>query len=201
MRQATPQQHASDTHCGAVSECTVAVLDTETTGLSRNDELIELAVIAFRMDLATGEVLEKRGDYCGLREPACPIHPAAASVNGLSIKDLRGKQLDHDAVFDLLNGVDLLIAHNASFDRRFLLPLFPELADKNWACSRYGVNWRSKGFRKAGLQGLLREHRISTTSAHRAMTDTRALIELLLFRDQQTGLPYLVELVAGSGRG
>jgi hypothetical protein len=34
-------------------------------------------------------------EYIGLREPSCVIHPAASRVNGITIADVCGKDLDY----------------------------------------------------------------------------------------------------------
>ncbi len=52
------------------------------------------------------------------------------------------------------------------------------------------VSCVTEGIKKVGFQHLIREHQISTESAHPAIGDTRSFFELMLFQDQQTGRPY-----------
>lgn len=168
-------------------------MDTETTGLYRSDEIIQLALISFCFDPASGEILGVTDVYVGLREPACPISPGAARVNGLSMADLVGKALDHDRVENILARTDVLIAHNAAFDRRFLSALFPACVTKRWLCSMSDIDWRSRHMESRSLGHLLERHGINS-SLHDALTDSVAAMCLL----QQMGSTgrYLAELVA-----
>lgn len=174
---------------------TGGIVDVETTGLSpTTDEIIELGILLFEYDLARGRYLGVVDEYVGLREPACRLHPEAAAVNGLTMGDLRGRCLDHSRVITLLQRTDLLIAHNAPFDRRFMEALFPIVKTKNWCCSMSGINWLAKGFPNRRLQDLLQRHSIFSTSAHRAQADVRATLELLTWQ-QSDGSSYLAELL------
>lgn len=70
-----------------------AVVDVETTGFSpTRDEIIELCIVLFRSDNSGLYIIED--EYIGLREPSCVIHPAASRVNGITIADVCGKDLD-----------------------------------------------------------------------------------------------------------
>ncbi len=173
---------------------TAAFVDVETTGLSSNDEMIELAILLFCFDPETGEVKNVIDQYVGLREPGCPIHPAAAKRHRITPRMLKGKTLDDGRVLAILDQAEFIIAHNVSFDRRFICTQYPALSEKLWLCSLYGIDWKSKGFKKRTLEALLRAHRISITTKHRAEADARAALTLL----SMTGTdekPYFSELV------
>ena len=60
------------------------VLDVETTGLSREDELIEFGGVLFSFSRLSGRVLSELDRYQGMREPGRPIHPGAARAHGLT---------------------------------------------------------------------------------------------------------------------
>jgi DNA polymerase-3 subunit epsilon len=172
-----------------------AIVDVETTGLSpAKDEIIELCIILFRSDSSGSYVIEE--EYIGLREPSCPIHPAASRVNGITYADVCGKDLDYERVSNLIDRADFLIAHNASFDRNFLACLFPDIRKKNWYCSMSGINWLGKGCPNRRLQDLLSYHGINPGRAHRAGDDVRATLEILFYR-QKSGITYLSELLSG----
>ncbi len=174
---------------------TGGILDVETTGLSPYDnEVIELCLILFTYNRIHGEI-EVLQEYVGLREPGCRIHPRAAMVHGLTYTELRGKDLDYQVVSDMIGRAEFLIAHNARFDRGFVIPIFPQAAQKPWYCSMSGINWRSKGFQNRRLQYLLGNHDIKVDRAHRALDDVRATLQLLSFK-QSSGLTYLHELLA-----
>lgn len=173
-----------------------SVLDVETTGVNPlTDEIIELCIVHFRYDITEGKIKEILETYTGLREPSCRIHPGASRVNGLTLNDVKGAVLDHATVSRLLGQSEFLIAHNAPFDRSFLLRLFPQAASIRWYCSMSGISWSSKGFSHRGLQKLLAFHNMVPSSAHRAKADADATLHLLS-HIQDNGSTYLSELLA-----
>ena len=89
-----------------------------------------------------------------------------------------GHSIDHRAVNDLIGRVVLVIAHNASFDRRFLDSRLPAFATKHWACSRSEIDWKAEGVRSSALEfvayalGFFHD-------GHRATSDCRATLHAL----------------------
>lgn len=175
---------------------TAAFVDVETTGLSRNDEIIELAVVLFRFEPATGRIIDYVEKYSGLREPRCPIHPEAAKVHHIKPKMLKGKTLDDDKVLDMFSRAEFIIAHNAGFDRRYVCDLYPVLARKVWACSLYDIDWRGHGFAKRSLAYLTKFHRIPG-GKHRALNDAESAVSLLATKGPH-GRTYFSELLKTS---
>jgi DNA polymerase-3 subunit epsilon len=174
-----------------------SILDVETTGLdNRLDEVVELGIVLFEFDRFTGEVFGAVDEYCGLRDPGCPIPPGAMQAHGISDADVRGQRLDDDKVRSLLGRSTLLIAHNAKFDRGFIERLYPESRRMSWLCSMEGVPWRRKGYPSRSLQNLLRAHNFDAEAAHRALDDARNTLRLLS-HSQSDGRTYLADLLAG----
>ena len=171
-----------------------AFLDTETTGLRGSDEVIEFAIVLFRYDISRRE-LRVIDRYHGLREPSCAVDPGAEAVHGISFGQVRGKRLKDLVVRRILRKADFLIAHNAAFDRRFVEKLYPETQKIRWHCSMNGISWKKKGFASKGLQQLMAHHGIETKRGHRALDDVMGALDLLTQRDEQTGRPYLSELL------
>ncbi len=155
------------------------VLDTETTGLDpAADKIIELAMVKFEYSRATGEVGRVLGVYDGLEDPGVPIPPESTALHGITDEMVRGQRLDEAAIERLLDGVGVVIAHNAGFDRPFVerrLPVFESLA---WGCSFREVPWESVGIGSAKLEYLA--YRCGFFfDGHRAEIDCRALLEVL----------------------
>jgi DNA polymerase-3 subunit epsilon len=173
------------------------VVDVETTGFSPVDEVVEIGLVLFAFERQSGQVLGIIEEYAGLREPACAIHPGALCVHGLTMDYLRGMRIDVMRVEDILFRTEFLIAHNAAFDARFVVPLFPTAGMKPWYCSMNGIDWRTKGFQSKGLQNLLSWHGIDAEQAHRAVEDARATLALLSMQ-QGNGMTYLYELVGNT---
>ncbi len=189
--------HTLDTGVSAAGDTfgLACFLDVETTGLSSAyDEIVELALCLFEFRRDTGEITEVVDQYVGLREPKRPISRGAAMVHGLSMDDVKGRFLDNERVEAILGRAEFLVAHNASFDRGFMVRMFGASSDKPWLCSMNGINWRGRGFVSRGLQNLLKDHGIKVARSHRARDDVRATIKLLSQRDSN-GNSYFAELL------
>ena len=170
-------------------------VDVETTGLSpHSDEIIELALCLFKFKWATGEIVGIVDEYVGLREPGRGIPRRATAVHGICDCDVEGKCLDMEIVESMIHKAEFLVAHNASFDRGFMIKLFQICQTKHWLCSMRGIRWRERGFSRMALQTLLNEHGIKVSRAHRAEDDVKASIRLLSLRDASGGI-YFGELL------
>ncbi len=176
-----------------------AVVDVETTGLQpARHEIIELAILVFAFNRDSGDLLTLVDEYVGLREPSVPIPAAATAVHGITLDTVRGCSLDHAKVRGILHTAEVLIAHNADFDRAFLTALYPELDGRRWLCSMRDIDWRARGFASRSLQALLAAHRIQPNSAHRAGADCHALLALLT-QPLPEGGTYLRQLLGRHG--
>lgn len=171
-----------------------AFIDVETTGLSNQDEIVELAISLFQFDTDTGEILKVKERYSSLREPSIKIPAQVIDIHGISNQDVKNKSLDQSKIAEIINEAQALIAHNAQFDKRFVSQLFPQVEDKLWLCSMRGINWKGKGFESKGLEYLIKEHNISKLQTHRAQDDVDVAIELLKQKNEQ-GKPYFYELI------
>lgn len=128
----------------------VLVLDTETTGLSHaSDKSIELALLLVQVDAATGQPFGPVDTFEGFEDPGMPIPEVAKQVTGISDEMVRGQRLDDAQVRALIDRADLVVAHNASFDRPFVEARFPGLAHKPWACSFADIDWKTLGAESA----------------------------------------------------
>lgn len=155
-------------------------IDVETTGLSpAADEVVELALCLFEFRRDTGEITRIVDQYVGLRQPAVPISPGAFDVHGITDRAVKGKRLDEARITKMLEEAEFLVAHNAAFDRGFVVRLFETCATKPWLCSMNGINWWHKGYASKGLQYLLSAHGIDPRRSHRADSDVNAAIKLL----------------------
>jgi len=172
-----------------------ALLDVETTGLSPDtDEILELSITLFAFERNQGRIIGIIDEYTGLREPRRSIPRRVSEIHGITMKDVRGKQLDHERIEQLIGAADFLIAHNAKFDRGFLSKLYPGVASKKWLCSMQGIDWHRKGFSSRSLQNLLFSHQIVVEQAHRADADVKGCLRLLA-RSNRDGNTYFCELL------
>jgi DNA polymerase-3 subunit epsilon len=156
-----------------------AIVDTETTGTDHAvDKVIELAVVVFEYCAATGAVGRVLGVYDGLEDPGMPIPASSTAIHGITDAMVAGQRIDDGSVASLLDGVGLVIAHNAGFDRKFLEPRLPVFASLPWACSWAEVPWSQAGIESSKLEYLAYRYGFFF-EGHRAEIDCRALLEVL----------------------
>lgn len=157
----------------------VLVLDTETTGLEHSScRIIELALLRVDVDRRTGQPVGPVQVYDGLEDPGQPIPPEVQKITGIDESMVAGQKLDEALIAEMLTGVDLVIAHNAGFDRPFMEARLPAFADKDWACSFADIDWKKLGHGSSKLESLaLANGRFY--DAHRAEMDCHALLAVL----------------------
>lgn len=189
LRRLKPELHFSSAPLGEVVR--VLVLDTETTGLDHNqDKIIELALLQVNVDTATGLPVGEVSVYDGLEDPGVPISKEIEAITGINSAMVAGHRLDEARVASLLEGVDLVIAHNAAFDRPFCEARIPAFAQLPWGCSFADIDWKKEGQSSAKLEYLALD-KGWFYDAHRAEVDCHALLAVLrqpLPASQVTGL-------------
>lgn len=165
---------------GAVSHpVRVLVLDTETTGLEfANSELIEVGALLIEVDRDTGELGQVLGMYGGLEEPENPIPEDSTAIHGITDAMVKGQRFDDDALGKLVAQADLCLAHNAAFDKPFLLRRFDFFAQTVWACTFKELPWTQEGYSGRKLEYLLADCGYFH-GAHRAVEDCNALAHIL----------------------
>lgn len=161
----------------------VVFLDLETTGLNiSKDEVIEIGMVRATYSKATFEILEISKAYDGFREPSAPLSETIVNLTGLTDEKLHGCTLDFKKIFEILNGCNLIVSHNAAFDRPFFERLMEGQIDSKfyWGCSMEGVSWRV-GHKKesCSLPKLVRSVGYEY-EAHRAINDVFAMLTLLI---------------------
>lgn len=138
-------------------------VDTETSGLdpATGDELVEVAYALFSTSHKTivraGSVLVQTD--------------AGSEIGGIPAGVAREYGVDRPLVFP---GHDLVIAHSAEFDAKWL----PELRASTWVCSMSDIEWPKKPM-SGSLAVLLLSHGLGVVEAHRAMPDAWAIARLL----------------------
>lgn len=173
------------------------ILDTETTGLNaRKDEIIEIGLVAFAYD-AAGRIGGVTAVHGGLREPSVPIPAEVTRLTGITDAIVKGQSIDMDAVNRLVAPADLIIAHNAGFDRPFCENFADVFRNKAWACSVKEVDWGTRGYEGTKLGYLIGQSGFFH-DGHRAVDDCFALLEVLE-RGQGTPSPF-AELTLASQR-
>ena len=100
----------------------LALLDTETTGIGPDDEVVEIAIIT-----GTGGIILHT-----LIRPTRPIPPEATRVHGISNADVRDAPRMSEVAPEIANALEgkFVVAYNAAFDFRALNQSFKEAGVK-----------------------------------------------------------------------
>lgn len=175
------------------------IVDVETTGLdSANDEIIELAMLAFDYSM-DGSFVAPAGSFDRLRDPGRAISQDVTKLTGITDDMVAGQSIECSAVEAFVADAALIVAHNAAFDRKFCERLFPSFAAKPWACSLREVDWASEGFESARLSALAAGHG-RFFDGHRALHDCEAALDVLSRPLPRTGRTALSALLDSARR-
>jgi DNA polymerase III subunit epsilon len=175
------------------------ILDTETTGLSHQaDKIIELAMLLVAVDTVSGRPFGPVEVFEGFEDPGMPIPAVAKEITGIGDDMVKGQCLDGAAVAAMVAKADLIVAHNAGFDRPFVEARFPAFAAKPWACSFADIDWKAAGAASSKLSALANDQGWFY-DAHRAQVDCHALLQVLtqpIGDNDATGLAQLIHAAA-----
>lgn len=164
-----------------LEEKTALIIDTETTGLEDNDEIIQIAIIDTR-----GHVLLDT-----FVKPTKEISPKACAVHGIE-----EKHLTHALTFaELYHSIakllckQSLIAYNAEFDKRLLMQTcekygLSEIEILDWTCAmeKYAYFWgkrQADKFRRQNLSLACKQQDLPVTNAHNAVNDCLLTLKLI----------------------
>lgn len=176
------------------------VVDTETTGIDADkDAIIELGMVLFEYDPATGIAYRVLGTYNELEDPGFPIPPESTAVHGITDDMVAGRKINDESVEQFLAGVNLIIAHNAKFDRVFLEKRLTVFETLPWGCSYAQVDWHAEGIGSAKLDYLAYSYGFFY-EAHRAEGDCFALLEILQQPLPKSGALALDAILAHLGK-
>lgn len=155
------------------------ILDTETTGLDKQtDKIIELGLVLVEFCPETGQAYDVLERFNGLEDPGMPISPDAIKVHHVTDDMVKGLRIDDAEVDRLVALADIVIAHNANFDRSLAEARWPSLANKAWACSQTQIPWQAEGLGSSKLEFIAYRQGFHFTG-HRAVADCEALLEVL----------------------
>lgn len=162
----------------------ILIVDTETTGLINADpapKLLEVAACLYHVEskseLATVQFLlyadsNPASEINSIKEEAlAAVNPDLPGMDSLSKSVISAAQ-------SLWDSADFVVAHNASFDRHFLDPVFGIKSPKIWRCTLREINFpKAKKAKALGYMAV--DHGIFPFGAHRALNDVTVLTALL----------------------
>ena len=181
---ASPQQGAAE----SAAVRTLLIIDTETTGLDPQlDHCLEVGVILF--DVPSRQVLAQQSFLL-------PVEAnAAEAINRIPAAATNLPQPWRPALIylqSLLDAADVLVAHNAAFDRQWFGRGHLPATDKPWLCSMEDMRWPAERLLRSrpSVRDLALAYEIPVWAAHRALTDCIYLAEVFRRCDE---LEQLVE--------
>ena len=157
-------------------------VDCETTGLSvEHDQAIELAMLPFTYAIEDGRIAEvlHHEAQVHLHDPGRPLDALITELTGLTDDDVRGRCIDVEAANALIARSDLIVAHNARFDRPFFERALPATRALPWGCSMRNVPWTAHGCPSAALHCLACHYGVFAQRRHRALADCEVGVWLL----------------------
>ena len=183
---------------------TLVLVDVETTGLDpENDAIIELALMQVVVESEGDNLVHKVISWTKpeewLQDPGREIPEKIAFLTGITDDAVAGQRIDDDRVLEVLSNADLIIAHNARFDRAFIEQRYLELGPRAWACSMSEIDWLTLEMDGKNLGYLLMQSG-RFYPAHHAANDVWSLFKLLTstpvrfqLLDQRSCLDLLLE--------
>ena len=165
---------------GSEETRTALFVDVETTGMHwMVDRIIEFAGVPFTFGKDSGRIVSVGRPFVSLEDPGRPVPPEIVRLTRITDEMVAGAHIDDTQLKVLADQTQLVVAHNARFDRPFVEARFPFFEDKHWACSINDVPWDAHGLGSVKLGWLLMEHAGLYFRAHRAEDDCLAAIHIL----------------------
>ncbi len=179
------------------------VVDLETTGLSLEScTILEIGAVR----IAGFRIIER---FQTLVDPGQPIPARITALTGID-RDVIGEAPRLDGAIRAFSrwagasAASVFVAHNASFDERFVRRALATHGLPDWAgpvvCTRKLARRLLPELRRYGLDSLCAQFGIANVARHRALGDAeataRALVELLVLGQADRGLGTLGDLLA-----
>ena len=103
----------------------ICFLDTETTGIdTKKDEIIEIALKVIEFNKTTGEYIKAISMYESFNEPDKEITNEVTQITCITFDMVKGKKINWDKVGEILSYSQIVLAHNAKFDRQMIEKYF-----------------------------------------------------------------------------
>ncbi len=188
QKRSAPASSAQQVDAESATVRTLLIIDTETTGLDPQlDHCLEVGVILF--DVPSRQVLAQHSFLL-------PVEAnAAEAINRIPAAATNLPQPWRPALSylqSLLDAADVLVAHNAAFDRQWFGRGHLPATDKPWLCSMEEMRWPAERLLRSrpSVRDLALAYEIPVWAAHRALTDCIYLAEVFRRCDE---LEQLVE--------
>lgn len=179
LRKFTPKDVLTPVADGANIK-RLMVIDTETTGMDpEKDKIIELGYLMVRFNVDDGTIYDIEKRHVGFEDPGMPIPELITRITGITDDDVRGRKFNDEEVRADAEKADIVVAHNAGFDRPFLEKRFPCFADRWFACSMKEGPWEAMEIGSTKQEFLAFKVAGMFYDAHRAVVDAEVLLQVM----------------------
>ena len=173
---ASPEPTSKPSSVEIAPPASLLILDTETTGLEpESHACLEVGAILF--DVASRSVLAQQSFLL-------PVEAnAAEAINRIPAAVTRRPQPWSEGLVwfqHLVETADVLLAHNAAFDRQWFGRGALPAVDRPWLCSMDDIRWPSERQLRSrpSVRDLALAYGVPVWAAHRALTDCIYLAEV-----------------------
>jgi len=153
----------------------VLIVDTETTGLhpDKGAKVIEIGAILYNIQHKT--ILQNFSTLF-----PCEENPVE-DINGIKAEATRSAiplELVNGQLLEMVRHCDVIVAHNAPFDRKFIktLAIWSEYGNKPWICTKSDFKW-PVSLHRTRLQDICEAMGVKYIDAHRALNDCKLIAE------------------------
>ena len=181
-----------------IDEAIFSFIDFETTGLSPSsgDRICEIAILKSK----GGEIIDS---FHTLINPGRQISAGAQAVNNITDEMVENAPCFREIAQDVLTFIEdsIIVAHNASFDMKFLLCELGALGisiPDNSVMDTLVIARRHYNFPSNSLGNLAEYYGIQTSNLHRSMADvevTKQLFDIFLDHFSVKGIETIEQLV------
>ncbi|MFK5882745.1 MAG: PHP domain-containing protein, partial [Candidatus Izemoplasma sp.] len=166
----------------SVNDATYVVFDIETTGLSVNyDKIIEIAAVKIH----NNQIIDEYETYVN---PEIPISALITKITSITNSDVKDAPIIDDVIKDIKSffGDSILVAHNAHFDMGHIYENFEKFGinDKEYTVIdtlSAARNMYNDKLLRFNLKAVAKMMKVELIQHHRAIYDTRATAEILLY--------------------
>lgn len=157
-------------------------IDCETTGLSASsDRLTEIGAVLWETESKAPVLF-----FNTLIDPETPLSPEIIELTGITQEQINKFSIPENKALsklnEFLNYSEVLVAHNAPFDRGFLETAYKryeyKVTDKLWVDTKIDITYPKK-IETRKLKHLACEHGIINPFSHRATTDVLTMLQML----------------------
>ncbi len=156
---------------------TFAIVDVETSGTGHDDRIIEIGILRIENGVCTET-------YRTFLDPERELSPWISNLTGIVQRDLDGAPLFADVAHDVARLLKdaIFVAHNVAFDYAFIKGEFARLDrffEAQCLCTVRLSRLLSPRAKHHNLSAVIRRHKLSCESRHRAFDDAHALWQFI----------------------